>query len=400
MKNIEENLKNNMMEALRSDNPEEQAKAVVEYMDSIAKDLADKFEEIKDSRDEEILSKRGFAQLTSKEKSYFEKLADAIKTNQALTGDFSIPTTTIERVFEELEAEHPLLAEIQLENVTGITEIMLRTGDVDLAVWGPLCAEITKEIAAGFKKESVNVYKLSAFLPVCKSYLELGPTWLEAFVRRILVEALSLGLEKGIISGNGKEMPIGMDKNLEGSVTQGVYPDKTAEKLADFEPVTILSKIAQLTNGGKRKVSSVIFIVNPVDYLTKILPLTLKLNAAGSYVQALPFPIKFIESTVIESGKAILGLSKKYFMGVASNQKVDYSDEAHFLEDERIYVTKMLANGRPIDNNSFILLDISELKVDGAKTVSLANVTKSSDKVTTVASNTEENSDKPTTVSK
>ncbi len=374
MKNIEEDLKAKMMEALKSDNPDEQAQAVMEYMESVAKNLAEKYEEIKESNDAEILSKRGFAQLTSKEKAYYEKLISTIKVNGSLTGaDLTLPTTTIERVFEDLADNHPLLSEIQFQNVTGITELMIRNGDVDLAVWGPLCAEITKEIASGFSKESVNVYKLSAFLPICKSYLELGPVWLESFIRAILFEALSLGLEKGIITGTGKEQPIGMDRNLKGSVQEGVYPQKDAVKLNDFKPTTILNEIAKLTKDGKRKISNVIFIVNPFDYLTKILPSTLVLNSAGVYVQTLPYPIKFIESSVVDTGKAIMGLSQKYFLGVASNQKIEYSDEVHFLEDERVYVTKMLANGRPVDNDSFILFDISGLKADSEVKVVVTN---------------------------
>ena len=374
MKNIEEDLKAKMMEALKSDNPDEQAQAVMEYMESVAKNLAEKYEEIKESNDAEILSKRGIAQLTSKEKAYYEKLISTIKVNGSLTGaDLTLPTTTIERVFEDLADNHPLLSEIQFQNVTGITELMIRNGDVDLAVWGPLCAEITKEIASGFSKESVNVYKLSAFLPICKSYLELGPVWLESFIRAILFEALSLGLEKGIITGTGKEQPIGMDRNLKGSVQEGVYPQKDAVKLNDFKPTTILNEIAKLTKDGKRKISNVIFIVNPFDYLTKILPSTLVLNSAGVYVQTLPYPIKFIESSVVDTGKAIMGLSQKYFLGVASNQKIEYSDEVHFLEDERVYVTKMLANGRPVDNDSFILFDISGLKADSEVKVVVTN---------------------------
>ncbi|MNF09669.1 hypothetical protein D3C80_2103910 [compost metagenome] len=48
-------------------------------------------------------------------------------------------------------------------------------------------------------------------------------------------------------------------------------------------------------------------------------------------------------------------------MGAGSTQKIEHSDHVKFMEDERVYITKMYATGKPKDNNSFILLDISDL---------------------------------------
>ena len=43
------------------------------------------------------------------------------------------------------------------------------------------------------------------------------------------------------------------------------------------------------------------------------------------------------------------------------NQKIEYSDEFRFLDDERVYLTKLYANGEAVDNNSFQYLDISQV---------------------------------------
>ena len=42
--------------------------------------------------------------------------------------------------------------------------------------------------------------------------------------------------------GTGKKQPIGMIKDLKGSVTDGIYPDKKKVVLEDFTPVTIGKK--------------------------------------------------------------------------------------------------------------------------------------------------------------
>lgn len=362
MKNLDENVKAKALEALKSENPAEQAKAIEMYFEALANEVTEKFNEVAGSNDVAVLNSRGIRQLTNEEKAYYEKLANSMRVSQSLSDvENVLPTTVINQVFEDLEAQHPLLAKIDFVNVTGLTEFLVRTGDAEAAWWGKLTAAIEKELAAAFNKETVNTYKLSAFLPVCKAHLDLGPVWLDTFVRRFLTEALALGLEAAIVTGTGKDQPIGMDRNLAGAVVDGVYPQKTAVELADFKPATIGALIADLTNGGKRAVTDVIMLVNPVDYYAKVMPSVLYQNAAGNYVTSLPFPIEFMQSTAVEQNTAIFGLANKYFLGLGSTKKIENSDEYHFLEDERVYLAKMYGTGKPKDNASFIRLDISAL---------------------------------------
>jgi hypothetical protein len=85
----------------------------------------------------------------------------------------------------------------------------------------------------------------------------------------------------------------------------------------------------------------------------------------GTYVNNIfPFPTEVIPSTAMPEGSAILGIAGKYFMGIGTAQsgKIEYSDEYHFLEDERVYLIKLYGTGRPIDNKAFLYLDITGLK--------------------------------------
>ena len=49
-------------------------------------------------------------------------------------------------------------------------------------------------------------------------------------------------------------------------------------------------------------------------------------------------------------------------LGTGRDGRSEYSDEYRFLEDERVYLIKLYGTGRPMDNNSFIVLDISDLQ--------------------------------------
>ena len=88
------------------------------------------------------------------------------------------------------------------------------------------------------------------------------------------------------------------------------------------------------------------------------------MNANGTYVQAFPFPTRVIQSNAVPANKAIFGVDQKYFFGLCSDQggKLDFSDHAKFLDDQRLYKIKLYGNGTPKDNNAFYYADISGLK--------------------------------------
>ena len=154
-----------------------------------------------------------------------------------------------------------------------------------------------------------------------------------------------------------------MIKDLAGSVNLGVYSDKNATPLTDLLPATLgKNVIAPLTKEGKRNVTQVLLIVNPLDYWEKLFGATTVLNANGTYAHGvLPIPGKIVTSVAVPKGKMVAGVARNYFMAIGSGQKIEYSDHYKFLEDERTYLTKQYANGKPKDNDSFLLFDISSL---------------------------------------
>lgn len=320
-----------------------------------------------DMNDREIMAKRGLNVLTKEERQFYNEVIGGA----GFAGtEKLIPSTIFERVFEYLRLERPLLSEINFQNTTATTEWILRNSDAEAAWWGPLVDAIKKKLEASFKKEKTELFKLSAYVPVAKAMLDLGPEWLDRFVRELLAESLAIALELAIVAGTGKGEPIGMIKDLKGAVVDDVYPNKTAIPLPDLKPVTLGTKVMEpLTWDGKRTIPQVLFIVNPKDYWEKIFPATTFMTSGGTYIHGiLPIPGKFIQSVAMPKGKMVAGMAKDYFMGVGSAQKIEFSDQYRFLEDERVYITKQYANGKPLDNRAFLVFDISEMKADNTIT--------------------------------
>lgn len=334
---------------------------------------AEQMDEVREEADRSVLSQRGVRQLTSEEKTYYQRLTEAMRSanpKQALlNADLTLPRTVMNAVFDELQTSHPLLSAIQFTNTTGITEMVMSQNGEQVAQWGKLCDDIVKELLAGFSVVNMTLLKLSAFIPVCKAMLELGPEWLDDFVRQVLYEALANGLEYGIVTGNGNDQPIGMDRQVGPNVTVsgGVYPEKAPVAVPDFQPATIgrlLSLIAVDPAGKPRTLRDIILIVNPQDYFQRVMPATTVMAPDGTYRNdVLPYPMRVIQSAALPAGKAILGIGYKYFAGAGMERegRIEYSDHYQFLEDDRVYLIKLYANGFPMDNNAFLVLDISSL---------------------------------------
>lgn len=342
--------------------------------EEIRQEYDGKLEQMKADGDKTVLASRGVRQLTSAERQYYQKLSGAMRAadpRQALADtDVIMPETVLDAVFDELQTAHPLLSRIGFTPTGGAIKMLMNTNGYQEAAWGSLCSEIVKEILSGFKEVNAGLLKLSAFIPVCKATLELGPEWLDSYVRQILYEALANGLEAGIVKGDGNEKPIGMMRQVgEGvSVTNGAYPEKAKVTVSDFSAETVgklLSLLAVDPNGKPRTVRDLVFIVNPQDYFQRVMPATTVMSPDGTFRNdVLPYPMAVVQSAALGRGEAVLGLGYKYFAaaGMETGGRIEYSDQYQFLEDNRVYLIKLYANGFPMDNNSFLYLDISGLK--------------------------------------
>lgn len=349
------------------------SQAFTDYTDMLQEAVMAEAQGMVQAADNTILAGRGARALTSQETKYYEKLKEAMRSDnpqQAITMiDETLPKTVIDAIFEDIIESHPLLDAINFQDTGILVEILVSTLDGRfMATWGKLCDEIVKELTAGFDVIDLRQKKLSAFIPVCKAMLEIGPEWLDRYVRTILAEAIANGLEEAIIDGNGLDEPVGMRRNPAGALDPVTgYPLLVPIPLTEITPESYGALIAELAVGPNllsRTVTEVLFIVNPIDYFTKLMPAT-TYRVNGTWVNdVFPFPTRVVQSVHVPQNEAIIGLGKRYFFGLGTGKggKVEFSDHYHFLEDERIYLTKLYGNGKPLDAVSFKRLIITNLK--------------------------------------
>lgn len=373
LKEQKEDILASLSVAIKNGDDKAMENALDKYGNLISDTIMNEVKSTTESVDSQILSTRGVRMLTSDEKEYYDSVIAAGKSSDpkmALTNaDKTMPITIIESVLGEIPQQHPLLNFISFQDTTGITRMLVNEQGEQTAKWGDLNTAIDKELQGAFKLFDVSLKKLTAWIPVSNDMLDLGATWLDRYVREILAEALWVGMETGIVTGDGLNCPIGMCKDVsdKASVVGGKYPDQSTIALKEMSPEAIGTIAAQLTKteaGNNRPLDNLIFVVNPKTYLTKVMPATTNFVQGKWVNDVMPIPCTIIQSCAVPDDRAIFGLGKRYFMGLgmAKGGKLEFDDSFKFLDDAMTYKIKTYGNGKPLDSNAFRYLDISKLK--------------------------------------
>lgn len=313
--------------------------------------------------DRSILQQRGQNVLTSEEMKFF----NAVVQEGGFTDDAILPETTQERVFEDLVKQYPLLDAIGLQDLGAVTRII--TSDPSKAyAWGPLFGGIDGQVNAAFNEEELGQFKLTAFAVIPNDMLELGPEWVERYVRTLLVESYSTGLEFGFVNGNGpaSNQPVGLTKDVQ---ENGAVVDKTSSGTLTFAPSErgevvvselygVIKELSINADGENRKVlNRVVMVVNPVDAIAVQARNTIQ-TANGQFVTALPYNIQVVESEEVEVGKAVFFVKGEYTAAVAGGYQLKKFDQTLAIEDATLYTIKRFANGKPKDNKASLVYDL------------------------------------------
>lgn len=374
IKQKKDDLRVQLAEALREGDDKKIGEAMDGFMSFMSETIMAEASGIGEAADKSVLAARGVRQLTAKETEFYNDFISRAKAagdpQTVITNIGSaLPETVIDSVMDDMRAAYPLLELIDFTNTGAAIKWVLNGQGAQAATWDELNTEITKDLEGAINVVDMTQRKLSAFMFVTEDMLDLGPAWVDRYVRAILSESLSAGLEIGMVDGNGLKQPIGMTRNFAGSLDPSTgYARKSPITVTDFSPVSYGALLAALAVDGntqkERPVSRALLVVNPVDYFTKIMPATTMLTNLGSYVgNVLPFPTDVVQSVGVPSGHAVLGIARKYFMGVGTSRggRLEYTDHYKFLEDLRTYKIKFFGMGRPYDINAFLYLDIENL---------------------------------------
>lgn len=355
-------------EAMSSGDETKSGEALNNYLDILQTEVTNAVtaQVNSDMIDRSILQNRGANVLTSDETQFFNKVV----SDGGFTDDSILPVTTQERVFEDLVSEHPIIQALGVQDLGPVTRFI--TSDPTKAyAWGPLFGDIAGQVNAAFSEEDMGTFKLTSFAAIPNDMIELGPVWLERYVRTLLVESYSTGLEYGFVTGGGATVnqPIGLNKNV--AADTGAITAKTTSGTLTFAPSPygetiagelhgVVSTLSTNEKGNSRNISNRVYMaVNPIDAIAVRMRNTIQTNN-GQWVTALPYNIQVVESEVVTPGEAIFFVRGEYLAALAGGYRFKKFDQTLALEDATLYTIKQFANGKPKDNKAALIytLDI------------------------------------------
>lgn len=327
--------------------------------DDLIKEILD--QNAKAAADENYRKSLGLHTLSKEENEFYGKIKDGIY--QAITAKQIdiLPTSIIDRTMEDIKAKSDILT---LVNFAPADVKHWITGTHSgAAVWGnELTAEITGELSATIKGIDLEQHKLTVFMVIPKAIRELALPFVDKYFRAILVEAMQDGLVKGYLEGNGKTGPVGITKKLETFTSSGTADAKTKiQTVKKFSPKGLVQVRKTLSNNGKRNVTELHLICNPLDEAEYVDPCLYGEALTGGYKDTSFMPIiKHVEANCPQ-GTGIFTLKGVYTMGVSSVWFDEYN-QTKAMEDADLIIGKGYANGRADDDNCAVVFDVTKLE--------------------------------------
>ena len=368
----------NAISAKEDATPEQVNNALEAYVTAIAEDagaqVRAEYEELKNVTDNRVLEARGIPTLTAEETKFYNEVSKAGGFDE----DLVWPETIFEKVFEDLEKDHPLLRLINFQSTVGKVKV-IRSRRKGVAVFGPLHKDLEGQLDAEFDSTEYTQLALTAFMLISNDTLDLGPRWINRYVQLSLREAVSDIWEVKIVTGTGNNEPIGLLKDLDGAVTGGVYPDKASAGTLTFkDSATMVKEFAKVLKTASkythkigdndtagevkyRKVSGKVYlIVNPVNYYDIVARVTTQ-NANGVFVSNLPFISQdhIIESLDVPENKLIAFIDGEYDATQSRPEKIAVYKETFAMKRATLYAIDMLGNGQPTNNDAAQVYDIA-----------------------------------------
>lgn len=327
--------------------------------DGLIKELVE--QNARAAADESYRKSLGLHTLSKEESEFYEKVKGGVY--QAITAKQIdiMPTSIVDRTLEDVKKASDILA---LVNFAPADVKHWITGEHSgKAAWGTeLTSEITGELSATIRGIDLEQHKLTVYMVIPKAISELALPFVDKYFRAILAEAMQDGLVDGYLNGNGKTGPVGITKKLETFTSSGTAQDKSKlSTIKKFSPKGLVEARKTLSNNGKRRVTELHLICNPLDEAEYVDPCLYGEALTGGYRNTSFMPIvKHVDANCAK-GTGIFTLKGVYTMGM-SGVRFDEYDQTKAMEDANLVVGKCYANGRADDDNCAVVFDITKLE--------------------------------------
>lgn len=306
----------------------------------------------------------GLRVLSAEENKFYDTLKNvrqAVTANQPAV----IPTSIIDKTLADLHDESNIMKLINLAPAD--VKRWITGSHSGAAIWGDILSvtQLTSELTANLAAVDFEQNMLTAFFVIPKAIKDIGNEYADRYFTAVLAEVMRDGIIKGYLYGTGKNAPVGIACQLGAKSAVSGHTDEQAAKtkltnITQLSPAGLANARKTLTNNGKRAVSKLYLICNPLDEAQYVDPAMMILGTNGVWVNNTFMPIEKISDINVNQGDAFLTIDNAYTMGLRNIQINNYT-ETLALQHADLLMATAYGNGRADDDNTAVYFDVTRL---------------------------------------
>ena len=321
-------------------------------------------------------------------KEFLQRARDMKEQQRAVGGaDLLIPEVVLELVRDTIDQYSKLSKKVRLKSVGGKARQTI-AGTIPEGVWTEAVG-VLNELSINFNQVEVDGYKVGGYIPIENSTLEdASDVNLANEIIYMLGQAIGYALDKAIVYGTGKKMPLGIVTRL----AQETKPDGYSEKARKWENLSVTNiikldlekskdtdfwkEMIEKTSAAKENYSNgnMFWVMNRTTKL-KLLARTIAFNAAAALTSTMKDEMPILGGEVItlpfmQDGDVLGGFELLYLLAEREGGQFAKSEHVRFIEDQTVFKGTARYDGMPVIAEGYVLMNF--LNTDPQKSVEFA----------------------------
>ena len=287
-------------------------------------------------------------------KEFYEQFRNVRSVGGA---ELTIPDVTVNRIFDiagDYSTLYPLVDKLRIK---GKSRILFDT-DTEAAEWIEMTDAIPEGTVGTIGHIDFDGFKVGKLTFVDNSILQDSIINLDAYVTKKIARAIALAIDEAILNGTGVKQPTGIIPSLD--ATHEVDVDIADGIAGVVSPISLIDT-------GADSVGEIVAVMSRKTYYDKLLPFSILPTSAGNLVGKLPnltnpdlLGLKVVFNNNMEADTILYGDFSKYTLVEREALTIDTSEHAKFGADKTGFRGKARFDGKPVDKNAFVLVNLGE----------------------------------------
>lgn len=305
------------------------------------------------------------------------ELAGQSQIRSVSGAELTIPDILLELIRDNLDRYSKLVNRVRLRRLRGTSRQNI-LGAIPEGIWMEAHGKLN-ELAIVFNQIEVDGYKVGGFIPVHNSDLEDSDENLAEIILDNISQAIGFALDKAILYGTGKKMPLGIVTRL----AQTSKPDDWGPHAPDWTDLHS-SHIVKINPSGKTEqefFSELVLKLGSIpraNYTTTgqlwwamnrktkavLMSKAVVFNAAGAIVAGVNNTMPVVGGDIIEldfipDNDIIGGYGELYRLVERKGGTFARSEHVRFIEDQTVFKGTARYDGKPIFGEAFVVVNIN-----------------------------------------